>query len=60
MDASTRLESGSNVSEITAEELALVSGGMIDLYQDGPHPGAQQPGRLVSTIGYRTIADVGL
>ena len=59
MDANTNLESG-NVCEITGEDLKLVSGGMIDLHQDGPHPGEQTPGRLVSTIGYRTFGDVGL
>lgn len=60
MDANTNLEFASNVCELTGEELTLVSGGMIDLHQDGPHPGEQTPGRLVSTIGYRTMADYGL
>jgi hypothetical protein len=59
MDVNANLESG-NVCEISAEELTVVSGGMIDLHQDGPHPGEQTPGRLVSVIGYRTIGDVGL
>jgi len=60
MDTNMSLESGSDRCEMSREELARVSGGMIDLYQDGTHPGAQQPGRLVSVIGYRTFGDVGL
>ena len=60
MDANRGPQSDTLVYEIADEQLALISGGMIDLHQDGPHPGGQQPGRLVSTIGYRTFADVGL
>ena len=60
MDANTTREFASNVCELSCEELTLVSGGMIDLHQDGPHPGSQTPGQLVSVIGYRTIADYGL
>jgi len=60
MDANTSLEFASDVCELSREEVTLVSGGMMDLHQDGPHPGEQTPGRLVSTIGYRTIADYGL
>ena len=60
MDANRGSQPVPQVYEIADEQLALISGGMIDLHQDGPHPGEQQPGRLVSVIGYRTFGDVGL
>jgi hypothetical protein len=60
MNANRGPQSHPQVYELTGEQSALISGGMIDLHQDGPHPGEQPPGRLVSVIGYRTFADVGL
>jgi hypothetical protein len=57
--ANTRLNS--NVCELAHEELAHVAGGMINLRegQEAPTQG-HGAGQLVSMIGYRTFADVGL
>jgi hypothetical protein len=47
---------------LTTEECAIVGGGMINQYPDGENPRAHghQAGALVSMIGWRTFADVGL
>lgn len=50
------------LAPLTTEELDLVAGGMINLYEGTPHPKGQGhgAGQLVSMIGYRTFGDVGL
>ena len=50
------------LAPLTTEELDLVAGGMINLYEGTPHAKGQGhgAGQLVSMIGYRTFGDVGL
>jgi len=60
MNQSVTTQLHNDICELGAADLAHVSGGMMKVTDD-PHGAGDRPaGQLVSVIGYRTFADVGL